>query len=202
MLEDVEIIIPEHFRFMADYAGPMALKLSQRLHGKPDCYDYDEHAAVDCPGFINAKLGDMQEYVPDVVEAINSLGRSISEYEIINAFEDIDRACDPILTSMDEVKCALFEDVEEAKPLLLNAMERVIQDVALMLQRLQQAALTPEHFIESYEDSLVIDLTVELHVDEEMAVLEAWANRQSRSSGGGWGSLLAAFGLGWWMSGD
>jgi len=94
MLEDVEIIIPEHFQFMAEYAGPMALKLSQRLHGKPDCYDYDEHAAIDCPGFINEKLADMQEYVPDVVEAINSLSRSVSEYEIMNAFDDIDRACD------------------------------------------------------------------------------------------------------------
>ncbi|SOB60136.1 protein of unknown function [Pseudodesulfovibrio profundus] len=202
MLEDVEVNIPEYFRFMAEYAGPMALKLSQRLHGKPDCFDYDEHAAIDCPAFINEKLADMQEYVPDVVEAINSLGRSVSEYEILNAFEDIDRACDPILTSMDEVKCALFEDVEEAKPLLLNVMGRVIQDVALMLQQLHQAVLTPEHCIEDYEDSLVMDLTVEFRIDEEMAALEAWANRQNRTSGGGWGGLLGAFGLGWWMASD
>ena len=120
----------------------------------------------------------------------------------MNALEDIDRACDPILTSMDEVKCALFEDVEEAKPLLLYVMGRVIQDVALMLQQLQQAVLTPEHFIEGYEDSLVMDLTVEFSIDEEMAALEVWANRQSRTSGGGWGGLLAAFGLGWWMASD
>lgn len=60
MLEQVEVHIPEHFRFLAEYAGPMALKLSQRFHGKPDCYDYDEHAAIDCPAFINEKLADMQ----------------------------------------------------------------------------------------------------------------------------------------------
>jgi len=81
-------------------------------------------------------------------------------------------------------------------------MGRVIQDVALMLQQLQQTVLTPEHFIEGYEDSLVMDLTVEFSIDEEMAALEAWANRQSLTSGGGWGGLLAAFGLGWWMASD
>lgn len=120
----------------------------------------------------------------------------------MNAFEDIDRACDPILTSMDEVKCALFGDMEEAKPLLRNVMGRIIQDVALMLQQLQQAVLTPEHFIEGYEDSLMMDLTVEFRVDEEIAALEGWAHRQSRLSGEGWGGLLAAFSLGWWLSGD
>jgi hypothetical protein len=96
----------------------------------------------------------------------------------------------------------LFEDVEEAKPLLLNVMGRVIQDVALMLQQLQQTVLTPEHFIEGYEDSLVMDLTVEFSIDEEMAALEAWANRRSRTSSGDWRGLLVAFGLGWWMASD
>jgi len=100
MVEDIEVVIPDHFRLMAEYAGPMALKISQRLHCKPDCYDYDEHAAIDCPAFINEKLADMQEYVPDVVKAINSLGKSGSEYEIMDAFENIDQACKPLLTSM------------------------------------------------------------------------------------------------------
>jgi len=60
MLNDVEIIIPEHFRFMAEYAGPMALKLSQRLHGKPYCLTKTTHG-INCPSFISVKISEMKK---------------------------------------------------------------------------------------------------------------------------------------------
>jgi len=202
MTTEIEYTIPEEFQMMAALAGPLALRLFQRLHGKPDCHDFDEHAAIDCPDFINEKLGDMQEYVPEVTFAINQLPGCTSEYEIENALEDLEAALRHILDSMDEVKCARFDGAEEAKPLLLAAMSRVVQDTALMLQTLHQAVMNPEQFSNGTEGNVVIDLSIEFRVDEEMAAIEAWANRQSRASRDGWGTLLTVFGLGWWLGND
>lgn len=69
----------------------------------------------------------MQEYIPDEAEAINSLGKSVSEYEIMHTFEDLDRAGQMRL-------CRVWRGRDHASSAQYHG--RVIQNVALMLQQL------------------------------------------------------------------
>jgi hypothetical protein len=198
MSEEIEYIIPEEFRLMGKLAGQMVMELSERLHGKPDCDLVDAYYGTDYEWFINDKLDDLQVFAPWLVEAVNDLGRCTMPEDVEPALKGVQSVLESILDSMDEVKCSPLDGMLEGKPLLLNMMGRIVQDVLSQLQMLNQIVMNPE----LSNGRSVIDLTVTLEVEEEAAAFEAWCNRYKKAkSGFGFGSVLAGFGLGWLVFG-
>ena len=198
-MNDTEYIIPEQFKLMGQLAGPISMVLSQRLHGKPDCNLVSTYLGTDYESFINAKMDDMQLFVPRLTDAVNDLGRCVLNDEVEPALDNVENVLNDILDSMDEVKCSPLQGMGEGKPLLLNLMGRVVQDTITQLQTLNQIVANPE----LSEGRAVIDLSVTYRVDDEMEAFEAWCNRfKKANSGFRWTSLLAGFGLGWWLMGN
>ena len=198
MSEEIEYIIPEEYLLMGKLAGPLAMALSERLHGKPDCDLVDAYYGTDYEWFINDKLNDLQMFAPQLVDAVNDLGRCVIVEDVEPALEGVRSVLESILDSMDEVKCSPLDGMIEGKPLLLNMMGRVVQDALTQLQKLNQIVMNPE----LSNGRSVVDLTVTIEVEEEAAAFEAWCNRYKKAkSGFGLGSLLAGFGLGWLVFG-
>jgi hypothetical protein len=203
MDDDVDIFIAEEYRTMAAFAGPLAGRISRRLHGRPDCFEYDVKTVSDCPGFIDGMLERLRENASEVAAALNRLGGTVDDVAIELVMDDLEHALSEILDSVDEVKCAELEGAEEAGPLLVAVQQRVVRDVLRVLQTLVDAVNHPERFMDASGEDVELDLFLELDVSAEMAALETWAERQQQTRPGfGWGGVLAAFGLGWWLGRD
>ena len=199
-MSKIEYLIPEHFVLMGQLAGPMALKLSRRLHETPDCCLINAYHGSNYIGFINDKLNDMKRLVPPLADTVNCLGCCVIEEDVEPALNDVQGALENILDSMDEVKCSPWVGMAEGKRLLLNLMGRAVQDTITQLQTLSQIVSNPE----LSEGRSVIDLTVTYRVDEEMAAFETWWKRYRRANWFGLGKLgpvLACLGLGWLLFG-
>lgn len=202
MNQAINYQIPDHYEHMARLAGPMALRVAKRLYEKlPTCRAYGD-LTLGCPELISRKLADLQELVPEVNDAVNHLALCTREKDVVDAMVNLEFALDCILDSLDEVKAFGFEEITEVKILLQAVMVRPVQDTALMLQALNQIVMQPEQYTDIHDDNAVFDLTITFDLEEEMRALEAWVNKQHRTSGGGWGTLLGAFALGWWMGSD
>ena len=142
-MSEIEYLIPEHFVLMGQLAGPMALKLSRRLNGKPDCHHVNAYHGSDYVGFINDKLDDMKRLVPPLADAVNDLGHCVIEEDVEPALNDVQDALENILDSMDEVKCSPWVGMAKGKRLLLNLMGRVVQDTIMQPSNAQPDSFQP-----------------------------------------------------------
>lgn len=99
MSEDIEYIIPEEFKLMGQLAGPLAMKLSERLHGKPDCSLVNAYFGTDYEWFINEKLDDIQMFAPQLVDAVNDLGRCVIPEDLEPALHGANPFWNPFSTA-------------------------------------------------------------------------------------------------------
>lgn len=206
--------------FMGELAGPLALKLALRCHGKPQNAVGKVHSEDDYPFFIHNILNMMEECLPAVAEAMNRLGRCVSKSDVETAMQGLEVVIAPVLDFMDTIKSSNFIGIKEVKPLLLNAIGRPVQDVIVALQTISTAVSHPYIVSDEVIPDMELKIRVKLDIEEEMDALKSWITRQNdheneldeaRSQVGdtvvvnrgfGWGSLLGAFALGWWVGDD
>ncbi len=190
--------IPEQFVLMGKLAGPVVTELSQRLDGSPNCVAVQAYQGRDYVWFIDAKMDDMQVFVPRLTEAMNRIGRCVDKAGVQPALNRLRYALEDILNSMDEVKCSPLSGMAEGKPLLLNLMGSVVRDTLVRLRQLHEIATEPE----KYADRAVIDLSITYQVNAEARAFNAWCKRYRRTHWWSrWKSFLLGFGLGWLVFG-
>lgn len=203
MKENEEYTISEKYQIMAEHSYLLAYNVAKQLHRKPLCDDYSRYVKIDCPRFIHKKVDETGSCLIELIEAINQFSAVESIDEIGDAVDRLESNISSILGIVEDIKCANFGDDKEVKALLLHAIEKIPQQVALVLQELHVAYVNPGSFMTGEDQSTTIELTVTFDLRDGFAALESWIKKRSRiidnSSRYGWMDLLAAFGAGWWI---
>ena len=149
----------------------------------------------DCPALVLDKLSDVEEFVPYILDALADLTDASSQDELAFALEDLREAMGGLLDSMEGVKATRFDDYESVKPLLLDAMSRVVKDVVALINALEKAL--HESRDASSRDESVIDFQFFVELKPEIDALEEWARTSGDLSHAGWRTLMTAFGRPW-----